>query len=193
MADKTLIIPCFRDELGAVIVRNTGVGAPALTALPSPRGNLRVTTFAPGDWVPQDFQINHDAYIPAVGNVTLDCHAHFTFAATPAAGATVIFEYEYCLAKPTLVTTGKGSAVTYSSVATITGPTFVCDGTEGQQHFLYEIGHIDVPISDYGASLDIIGVIRLKSTSTVAAGKVALRWCDLHKLVTQFGTATEYA
>lgn len=183
-------VPAYRDELGAVINRNTGANSPASTTV----GNLRIYTFTPGDWVPMDYQINHDVNIPPAGNVILHPHVHFTFAAAPANGATVIWEYIYVYAKPLLVTTGKGTgAATYTAEATLTSPTFTCDGTEGLQHFITDLGDISIPLADFGVSLDIWGIIRLKATSTVAAGKVGLRWNDIHKSIDRFGTSAEYA
>lgn len=41
MAERTLVYPAYRDELGAVINRNTGVNSPTLATV----GNLRVYTF----------------------------------------------------------------------------------------------------------------------------------------------------
>lgn len=193
MADKTLLIASYRDELGPAYTHSTGGGTTAMVALAGGLSAIRGLTFQPGDYIDCIFQINHDILIPPSGNVTLHPHVHWTCVAAPANGATVIWEFLVFGAKPTLVTTAKGSAVAFpTSYATYTTPTFVCDGNETRLHLLQDMGDIEIPYGDYGSSYVLWGTLRMKSTATVAANKVALLSFDLHKMVQQFGSATEY-
>lgn len=193
MADKTLILPCYRDELGPAYSHGNGGGQTTRVALAGGLSAIYGMTFGPGAYVDTLFQLNHDAYIPGTGTVDLHPHVHWTCVAAPGAGTTCIWEFEYIFAKPTLVTTAKGAAVAYGSSSTVlTGPTFTFDGSETRMHFLTDLGDIQIPVANYSPSLCIWGTFRMKATSNVSPSIVALQFLDLHKLVTQVGTASEY-
>lgn len=183
----------YLDELGSAYTHGTGAGSTKRVALAGGLSAIYGLCFAPGDYTDVLFQFNHDVHVPLTGNVTLDLHVHWSTVAAPAAGATVIWELDVIGAKPTLVTTGKGSAAQYAaSVTTLVSPTFVSDGTEVRHHFLSDMGDLSIPVADWGPSYCLWGTFRLKATSTVAADKVCLQWLDWHKRVGSFGTATEY-
>lgn len=179
----------YRDELGPAYGFGKGADAPGNTALAGGLAAIRGLTFAADDYVDVVIQLNHDVNIPVGGNVSFDAHVHWTAVAAPAEGATVIWEFEYIGCKPTL----DGSATFASSSTTLTMATHTCDGNETRKHYLSDMGNITIPVADYGSSYIIWGTLRMKSTATVAAGKVALLAFDLHKVCGPHGTATEYA
>jgi hypothetical protein len=189
MPDKTLINPCYRDELGPAYSFGSGAAAPSMQALAGGLSGIRGLTFGPGDTVDVVIQINHDIKIPAAGNITFDAHVHWTAVSAPAAGATVIWEFEYLGCKPSV----DGSSAFPAASTLLTASTITCDGNEVRKHYLKDMGDITVAAADYGSSYILWGTLRMKATSTVANGKIALLAFDLHKLVEQFGTATEYA
>jgi hypothetical protein len=189
MPDKSLFLPCYRDELGPVYSFGAGAAAPSMQALAGGLSAIRGMTFAPGDNIDVAFQINHDILIPAAGNISFDAHVHWTAVAAPAAGATVIWEFEYLGAKPSI----DGSSSFPATSTVLTAATHTCDGNEVRKHYLTDMGNIVVPVADYGSSYILWGTFRLKSTSTVALNRVAVLAFDLHKMVQQNGTATEYA
>ena len=179
----------YMDELGPAYGFGKGAAEPGNTALAGGLSAIRGLTFGAGDYVDVVIQMNHDVAIPATGNVVFDAHCHVTFVAAPAAGATVIFEFEYIGAKPTT----DGSATFSDTSATLTTATYTCDGNETRKHFLWDMGNITIPVADYGSSYILWGTFRMKSTATVAAAKCALLAFDLHKKVGPRGTVTEYA
>jgi hypothetical protein len=188
MADKNLILPVYRDELGPAYTHGTGSGTTAMVNLAGGLGAIRGMTFKPGDYVDTTFQINHDIYISG-SDITLHPHVHWTAVSAPAAGATVIWEFEYIGTKPTL----DGSTTFSASPTLSTSTAHVCDGNETRKHYLTDMPEIVIPLADYGSSYILWGTFRMKATSTVAASKIALLSFDLHKIVQQLGTAGEYA
>lgn len=184
-------ILAYRDELGPAFSLGKGSAAPAETAFAGAAGPnmIRGLTFAAGDSVDVFFQMNHDVHIPPNASVVFDAHVHCTFMAAPTASQTVIWEFLYIGSKPSL----DGSSSFPASEGTLTQTTYTTDGNELRKHFLWDLGDITITAANYGSSYGIWGVLRMKSTATIAAGKVALLGFDLHKRVGQYGTAGEYA
>lgn len=49
MADKTLVLPCYRDELGPAYTHGTGSGTTSMVALAGGLSAIRGLSFKPGD------------------------------------------------------------------------------------------------------------------------------------------------
>jgi len=178
----------YRDELGPAYGFGKGAASPGNTALAGGLAAIRGLTFTPGDYVDVVIQFDHDVEIPPTGNLTFDAHAHWSFVAAPAAGATVIWEFEFIGSKPSTAAV----AVFPSTSTTLHSDTFVCTSTELRQHLLSDMGDVVVPSSSYGPSYVLWGTFRLSTAATVAAAKACLLSFDLHKKVGNFGSATEY-
>jgi hypothetical protein len=136
------------------------------------------------------YQINHDVHVPGTGaDLVFHPHVHWAAMSAPTASQTIIWEFEFISAKPTT----DGSATFGSSSTTLTAATYTTDGNELRKHFLTDLGDITITQANFGSSLVIWGVLRLKDTSTIASGKIAMLGFDLHKRVGRFGSAGEYA
>jgi len=173
--------PAFASGLGAaapVITDFVGTGATSV--------RLDAFTASTEDRVHNTLQIMHGLYLPASGNVTFSPHVHWTFLAEPADAETVIWEWTYVYAKI--------DAQFQSSVQTATMATYTTTAaTEIRKHILSESTDIAIPVAECGVSMIFAGTLRLKSTSSIAAGQVALLSFDLHHQNMRLGTVAEYA
>lgn len=156
----------------------------------SNNNELRLPTFTASseDRVYTTTQIQHDLFIPNSGDVVFRPHVHWTFVAEPTTDKTVIWEWNYVVAKagatfPATVTacTATGAAI-YTTTA----------AAEVRQHLTTILPEITLPAADCGPSMIFIGALKLKSSSTIDAAQVGLLSFDLHYQAGPVGTDTEF-
>lgn len=159
---------------------------------------VRCEVYTPGteDRKYLDTQILHGLYIPASGNCSFHPHVHCTFVSEPAADATVIWELSYVYAKGSTVLANAG--VFAASPAIITGTYTVPSApvpTHTRAHLIIPINSaaVDIPVAECGPSMLFESTVRLKSTSTIGNGIVALLSIDWHYRLGPLGTDGEYS
>lgn len=187
----------WRDALAPAFANGPGAAAPATTvdfiaatgAGGANANELRLPTFTASseDRVYTSTQIQHDILIPSSGNVIFKPHVHWAFNSEPDAGKTVVWEWNYVVAKvgaafPSSVTacTATGAAI-YTTTAS----------TEIRVHNITSLPDITIAAANCGPSMIFIGSLKLKSTSTIDASFVGLLSFDLHYLGGPTGTDTE--
>lgn len=145
-----------------------------------------VLTASTNDRVYGIIQIAHDLYIPSSGNVIFKPHVHWTFISEPTDSRTVIWELNYVYAK--------GDAVFASSVTPLVATAYNTTGSaEVRKHIITGLGDITVAAANCGPSMIFICSLKLKSTSTVDSGIVALLSFDIHYQKGPVGTDSEFS
>lgn len=134
-------------------------------------------------------QFAHNMLIPAVGNVPLSPHVHFTFASEPTAGRTVIWKVSYVFAKPGLTALTAGVFAATPSILPATYTT--TSDPEIRRHLIVEPDDVDIPVADVGPSLIIMFTVKLDNASTVDVLPIYLG-CDWHYKLGPFGSVGEY-
>ena len=189
----------WNDAAAPVFASGSGAASPAYTtdliaatgAGGADANELRVPAFTASseDRVYTVTQVLHDVYIPNSGSVVFRPHVHWTFIAEPTTDRTVIWELNYVYAKAGAVFPSTVTPLTASgaNIYTTTG------AAEIRTHLITQLGDITVATADLGPSMIFVGALKLKSTSTVDAGRVGLLSFDLHYLCGPRGTDSEYS
>lgn len=154
----------------------------------SDKNELRIPVFTAStdDRVYTSTQLLHDLYIPSSGNVTFRPHVHWTFVSEPTDGRTVIWEFNYVVAKI--------GGTFASSVTPLTATAYTTTSSaEIRTHLVTSLGNIVVAAADCGPSMIVIGALKLKSTSTVDASVVGLLSFDIHYQKGPVGTDSEFS
>lgn len=188
----------FLDALAPAFANGAGAASPgystdfiAATGSGGGHGNeLRLPVFTAGteDRVYTTTQIQHDLWIPSAGEVVFRPHVHWTFIAEPTAGRTVVWEWNYVVAKAGATFAATVTPATAAGAAIYTTTA----AAEIRQHLITKLPDIVLPAADCEPSIMFIGALKLKSTSTVDAAVVGLLSFDLHYLAGPAGTDTEY-
>ena len=182
------LAPSFAAGAGAAspsyttdFIAATGAGGADVNEL-----RLPVFTASTNDRVYTTTQVLHDLHIPSSGNVTFKPHVHWTFISEPTNSRTVVWELNYVYAK--------ADAVFASSVTPLTADAYTTTAdAEVRKHIITGLGDIVIAAANCGPSMMFVCSIKLKSTSTVDAGVVALLSFDLHYQKGPAGTDGEYS
>lgn len=185
----------WTDALGPAYAGGQGAAAPSYTtdfiaatgAGGADANELRLPTLtaSSNDRLYFTTQFPHDLYIPTAGNLLFAPHVHWTCNAEPTTARTVIWELSYVYAK--------FGAQFAEAVTTVLAETYTTVGTaELRRHLIARFPMISIPAADCGPSMIFVGALKLKSTSTIDAGVVALLSFDWHFRVKSYGTIEEY-
>lgn len=189
----------YVDALAPVFANGPGSAAPSATndfiaatgGGGSNANELRLLTFTASseDRVYTTTQIQHDIFIPSSGNVIFYPHVHWCFIVEPTSGKTVIWEWNYVVAKP-----GVAFPATVTA-CTATGANIynTSAAAEIRVHNITALPTISIPVADCAPSMIFVGALKLKSSSTIDALQVALLSFDLHYQCGPSGTDTEFA
>lgn len=180
--------PAFAAAAGAAspsyttdLIAATGGGGADANELRIP-----VLTANTNDRVYGIIQIAHDLYIPNSGNVTFKPHVHWTFISEPTDSRTVIWELNYIYAK--------GDTAFASSVTPLVATAYTTTGAaEVRKHIITALGDITVAAANCGPSMMFVCSLKLKSTSTIDSGTVALLSFDIHYQKGPVGTDSEWS